>query len=168
MLYYFAKTISLWAEATFLLLFTPLFEVFSKTQKIAATGQLVHDFLSQQNNRLFLFLSELMNLLWLAETSQQPISQTTWLKVTPHCNHFSCCLHLYLRFFSATQQIAATGQLVHFLSQQNTKLFSFIVTIDRAFFVYWWKSFTVLGIIKVAKQQQSLCGSSECHSIQPP
>jgi hypothetical protein len=25
--------------------------------------------------------------LWLAETSQQPISQTNWLKVTPHCNH---------------------------------------------------------------------------------
>jgi hypothetical protein len=25
--------------------------------------------------------------LWLAVTSQQPISQTTWLKVTPHCNH---------------------------------------------------------------------------------
>jgi len=25
--------------------------------------------------------------MWLAETSQQPISQTTWLKVTPHCNH---------------------------------------------------------------------------------
>jgi hypothetical protein len=25
--------------------------------------------------------------LWLTETSQQPISQTTWLKVTPHCNH---------------------------------------------------------------------------------
>jgi hypothetical protein len=25
--------------------------------------------------------------LWLAETSQQPISQTTWLKVIPHCNH---------------------------------------------------------------------------------
>jgi hypothetical protein len=44
-------------------------------------NQLVHDFLSQQNNRLFLFLSELY--LWLAETSQQPISQTTWLKVTP-------------------------------------------------------------------------------------
>jgi len=84
----------------------------------------------------FLFFLSLWIYLWLAETSQQPISQTTWLKVTPHCNHFSCCLHLYLRFFSATQQIAATGQLVHFLSQQNTKLFSFIVTIDRAFFVY--------------------------------
>jgi hypothetical protein len=27
--------------------------------------------------------------LWLAETSQQPISQTTWLKVTPHCNHYN-------------------------------------------------------------------------------
>jgi hypothetical protein len=27
--------------------------------------------------------------LWLAETNQQPISQTTWLKVTPHCNHCS-------------------------------------------------------------------------------
>jgi hypothetical protein len=26
--------------------------------------------------------------LWLAETSQQLISQATWLKVTPHCNHF--------------------------------------------------------------------------------
>jgi hypothetical protein len=27
--------------------------------------------------------------LWLAKTSQQPISQTTcWLKVTPHCNHY--------------------------------------------------------------------------------
>jgi hypothetical protein len=32
--------------------------------------------------------------LWLAETSQQPISQTTWLKVTPpHCNH---CNHCYI------------------------------------------------------------------------
>jgi hypothetical protein len=27
--------------------------------------------------------------LWLAETSQQPISQTTWLKVTPNCNHYT-------------------------------------------------------------------------------
>jgi hypothetical protein len=31
--------------------------------------------------------------LWLAETSQQPISQTTWLKITPHCNHFNHCNH---------------------------------------------------------------------------
>jgi len=32
--------------------------------------------------------------LWLAETSQQPISLTTWLKVTPHCNHCNHCLRL--------------------------------------------------------------------------
>ena len=32
-------------------------------------------------------VSELWIYLWLAETSQQPISQTTWLRVTPHCNH---------------------------------------------------------------------------------
>jgi hypothetical protein len=49
-------------------------------------NQLVHDFLSQQNNRLFFFFLSLWIYLWLAETSQQPISQTTWLKVTPHCN----------------------------------------------------------------------------------
>ena len=49
-------------------------------------NQLVRDFLSQQNTRRFFFLS-LWIYLWLAETSQQSISQTTWLKVTPHCNH---------------------------------------------------------------------------------
>jgi hypothetical protein len=37
----------------------------------------------------YFFLS-LWIYLWLAETSQQPICQTTWLKVTPHCNH---CIH---------------------------------------------------------------------------
>ena len=30
-----------------------------------------------------------MMYLWLAETSQQPISQTTWLKVNPQCNHLT-------------------------------------------------------------------------------
>jgi len=40
----------------------------------------------------FFFILSLWIYLWLAETSQQPISQTTWLKVTPHCNH---CNHLY-------------------------------------------------------------------------
>jgi Tfp pilus assembly protein PilV len=78
-------------------------------------NQLVHGFLSQQNNRPFLLLSELMSLFvagrdqsaadqpngyngynWgsyssFDETSQQPISQTTWLKVTPHCNHYNHC-----------------------------------------------------------------------------
>ena len=43
-------------------------------------------FLSRTIEFFFFFLS-LWIYLWLAETSQQPISQTTWLKVTPHCNH---------------------------------------------------------------------------------
>jgi hypothetical protein len=38
-------------------------------------NQLVHDFLSQQNNRLFLFLSKLMDLFVAGRDSQQPISQ---------------------------------------------------------------------------------------------
>jgi hypothetical protein len=43
--------------------------------------------------------------LWLAETSQQPISQTTWLKVTPHCNHCNHCTTISMRYgCSSTQQ----------------------------------------------------------------
>jgi len=45
-------------------------------------------FLSQQNTRHFL-LTYLSIYLWLAETSQQPICQTAWLKITPYCNHKS-------------------------------------------------------------------------------
>jgi hypothetical protein len=49
-------------------------------------------FLSRTIDFFFLFLS-LWIYLWLAETSQQPISQTTWLKVTPNCNHCNHCNH---------------------------------------------------------------------------
>ena len=45
-------------------------------------------FLSRAIDLIFFFLS-LWTFLWLAETSQQPISQTTWLKVTPHCNYYN-------------------------------------------------------------------------------
>jgi len=48
-----------------LFLFTPFFEDFSAAQPFLlqqVNNQLVHDFLSQQNNRHFLFLSELMDL----------------------------------------------------------------------------------------------------------
>jgi hypothetical protein len=38
------------------------------------SNQLVFDFLSQQNTKLFLSISDLMDFLWLAGTSQQPIS----------------------------------------------------------------------------------------------
>jgi hypothetical protein len=75
----------------FSFLFTPFFEDFSAAQPFLlqqVNNQLVHDFLSQQNNILFsISFLTLWIYLWLAETSQQPISQTTWLKVTPHCNH---------------------------------------------------------------------------------
>jgi len=47
-------------------------------------------FLSRTIDFFFFFLS-LWIYLWLAETSQQPISQTTWLKVTPNCNHCNHC-----------------------------------------------------------------------------
>jgi hypothetical protein len=47
-------------------------------------------FLSRTIDFFFFFLSLWIDL-WLAETSQQPISQTTWLKVTPHCNHCNRC-----------------------------------------------------------------------------
>jgi hypothetical protein len=49
----------------FSFLFTPIFEGYSAAQPFLlqqVNNQLVHDFLSQQNNRLFLFLSELMDL----------------------------------------------------------------------------------------------------------
>jgi hypothetical protein len=55
-------------------------------------------FLSRTIDFFFFFLS-LWIYLWLAETSQQPIRQTTWLKVTPHCNHgnyYLVCSEVYL------------------------------------------------------------------------
>ena len=58
-------------------LFTPFFEDFSVTQPFMlhqVSNQLVFDFLSQQNTKLFLSISDLMDFLWLAGTSQQPIS----------------------------------------------------------------------------------------------
>ena len=52
----------------------------------STTNLFIISFLSHTQDFFFFFLS-LWIYLWLAETSQQPISQTTWLKVTPHCNH---------------------------------------------------------------------------------
>jgi hypothetical protein len=53
-----------------------------------------------------LFFLSLWIYLWLAETSQQLISQTTWLKVTPHCNHCNHriqWLQFFFLFFPASQ-----------------------------------------------------------------
>jgi len=63
MLFYIAKTIefvSLGTEISFL--FKSFFEDFQPFLLQQVKDQLVHDFLSQQNNRLILFLSELMDL----------------------------------------------------------------------------------------------------------
>ena len=82
---------SLWAEDTFFLsVYTFFWGLFSSPTLFDATGQqttnlFMISFLSRTID--FFFLS-LWIYLWLAGTSQQPISQTTWLKVTPHCNHF--------------------------------------------------------------------------------
>jgi hypothetical protein len=49
----------------FSFLFSPFFEDFSAARPFLlhqVNNQLVHDFLSQQNNRLLLFLSELIDL----------------------------------------------------------------------------------------------------------
>jgi len=65
-------------------------------------------FLSRTIDFFFFFLG-LWIYLWLAETSQQPISQTTWLKVTPHCNHFSQQNNRLFLFLSELKEIFICG-----------------------------------------------------------
>ena len=78
----------LWKHFSFL--FTPFLRTFQQPNPFccnrSTTNLFMISFLSRTINFFFFFLS-LWIYLWLAETSQQPISQTTWLKVTPHCNH---------------------------------------------------------------------------------
>jgi hypothetical protein len=65
----------------FSFLFTPFFEDFSAAQPFLlqqVSNQLVHDFLFQQNNRLFLFLSELMDL-FMAGRDQPAADQPNYL-----------------------------------------------------------------------------------------
>jgi len=52
----------------------------------STTNLFMISFLSRSID-FFVFFLSLWIYLWLAETSQQPISQTTWLKVTPQCSH---------------------------------------------------------------------------------
>jgi len=92
---------SLWAEEIFFLSVYTFWGLFSSPTFFAATGQQPtcswFPFSAEQQTSFF-FLGLLWIFLWLAETSQQPISQTTWLKVTPHCNHISFP-SLYVRCF---------------------------------------------------------------------
>ena len=63
----------------------------------STTNLFMISFLSRTIDFFFFFLS-LCIYLWLAETSQQPISQTTWLEVTPHCIHFRFVLDRHNTF----------------------------------------------------------------------
>jgi uncharacterized protein with PQ loop repeat len=57
--------------------------------QMSTTNLFMFSFLSRTIDFFLFYLLSLWIYLWLAETSQQPISQTTWLKVTPHCNHWA-------------------------------------------------------------------------------
>jgi len=74
----------------FSFLFSPFLRTFQQPNPFccnrSTTNLFMIFFLSRTIDFFFFFLS-LWIYLWLAETSQQPISRTTWLKVTPHCNH---------------------------------------------------------------------------------
>jgi hypothetical protein len=62
----------------FSFLFSPFFEDFSAAQPFLlqqVNNQLVHDFLSQQNKILFLFLSELIMDLFVAGRDQSAADQ---------------------------------------------------------------------------------------------
>jgi len=108
---------SLWAEETlFLPVFTFFWGLFGSPILFAATGQQPtcswFPFSAEQLDSFVFFLS-LWIYLWLAETSQQPISQTTWLKVTPHCNH---CNHLHLIVYSVLNKAPSLTVSTTFLN----------------------------------------------------
>ena len=81
---------SLWADETILFCLHLFLRTFQQPNPFccnrSTTNLFMISFLSRTKQFFFFFLS-LWIYLWLAETSQQPISQTTWLKVTPNCNH---------------------------------------------------------------------------------
>jgi len=82
----FAKTIEFVNSGNIfpfcLLLFLRTFQQPNPFCRNRSTTNLFMVFFFSRTLDFFPFLS-LWIYLWLAETSQQPISQTTWLKVTP-------------------------------------------------------------------------------------
>jgi len=93
MLFKFAKTIEFvsWGN-TFPFCFHLFLRTFQQPNPFccnrSTTSLFMISFLSRTID-FFVFFLSLWIYWWLAETNQQPISQTTWLKVTPHCNHCS-------------------------------------------------------------------------------
>jgi len=101
-------------------LFTPFLEDFSAAQPFllqqVTTNFFMISFLSRTLDLFFSFLSSWI-YLWLAETSQQPISQTTWLKVTPHCNHYTI-VRIRSQTLS-TQTVSMKSLIGHLQCPQN-------------------------------------------------
>jgi hypothetical protein len=91
LLSYFAKTVGFVSCGNiFSFLFTPFFEDFEQINPFCCNRSTTNLFKISFPSRTLDFVSfflSLWNNLWLAETSQQSISWTTWLKVIPHCNH---------------------------------------------------------------------------------
>jgi len=73
---------SLWGEETIFLFMAFFQQPNPFCCNRSTTNLFMISFLNRTIYFFFFFLS-LWIYLWLAETSQQPISQTTWLKVTP-------------------------------------------------------------------------------------
>jgi len=102
--------------------FTPFLRIFQQPNpfccNMSTANLFMISFLSRTIDFFFFSLS-LWIYLWLAETSQQPISQTTWLKVTPHCNHCNHFLQL------PTSACTSTGMhpvyLVGSLSESSSR-----------------------------------------------
>ena len=57
--------------------------------------QLVHNFLSQQNTRPFLFLAELMESFWAGRDQSAADQPNNLTEGYPHCNH---CNNIYYTF----------------------------------------------------------------------
>jgi hypothetical protein len=57
--------------------------------------------------------------MWLAETSQQPISQTTWLKATPRCNQCNHTVFMGLLRIPFTGTSKNAHMLSHVVDYQN-------------------------------------------------
>ena len=79
--------VGLRAEETLLLCLHLFLRTFQQPDPFCCNRSTTNLFIISFLSKTLLFFVSLRIYLWLAETSQQPISQTTWLKFTQHCNH---------------------------------------------------------------------------------
>eukprot|EP00983_Pelagomonas_calceolata_P122934 1160953-Pelagomonas_calceolata.AAC.1 len=65
----------------------------------------------------------------LEETSHKPISQTTWLKVTPHCNHYPACIEKAT--FKLPDALACMGLDLNSGKKEETTLTAIILSTSK-------------------------------------